>query len=103
MTDNSVVPLRPLNKANLNRAKQRLTDVVAEIFCDRPRIDLCLAIGSGHRALERGTPFFSAIEVAEGVMKVWENMIDTINASLIEQRNHERLKAYRTKRAALEL
>jgi hypothetical protein len=84
-----------------DHAPQYLTSVVTELFADRPQFDMVLAIGAGHRALERGTPFFEAVEIAEGVMNLWEDMECRVRMYLIERRNYARLTAYRNKKHAL--
>ena len=100
-----IVPFKyssgPAKPVLLTHAKQHLTDTVCAIFADRPRIDLVLAISTGHRALERGTPFFEAVEAAEGVIRGWEEIVAMTRTLLIVRRNRERLTAYRIKRRAL--
>jgi len=92
----------PAKPIMLEQAKQHLTDTVCEIFADRPRIDLVLAISTGHRELERGTPFFEAVEVAENVIRRWGGIVDDMTrALLIVRRNRMRLKAYQNRKAAL--
>jgi hypothetical protein len=86
---------------SLDHARQHLTDIITELFAYRPQFDMVLAIGAGHRALERGTPFFEAVEIAEGVMNLWEDMECRVRLYLIERRNHTRLTAYRNKKRAL--
>ena len=87
--------------ANLGIDKKRLANTIIELFADHPHIDKMLAIGAGHRALERGTPFSDAVEIAEGVLNVWKETIDRVHAHVIAMRNRERLTAYRIKRHAL--
>ena len=100
-----IVPFKyssgPAKPVLLTHAKQHLTDTVCAIFADRPRIDLVLAISTGHRALERGTPFFEAVEAAEGVIRGWEEIVALTRELLVVRRNRERLTAYRIKRRAL--
>ncbi len=83
---------------SLSLAKERLTQVVVEVFADRPSIDLSLALGAGHRALERGTPFFEAVEIAEGVLAVWRASVERVHDYATTQRNRERLTEYQIKR-----
>lgn len=87
--------------ANLGTDKKHLANTVIELFAERPHIDKMLAIGAGYRALERGTPFFEAVEIAEGVLNVWDETVDRIHAHVIAARNHERLTTYRIKKHAL--
>ena len=72
---------------SLEHAKQHLTDVVTNIFFDSQWPEKIMAINAGHYELERGTPFFEAVEIAEGVIRAWEEVV----------RNCERLTAYRQK------
>ena len=81
------------------RAKERLTEVVENIFANSPNIDRMLAIGAGHRALERGEAFFDAVEIAEGVLNLWREVVHNTREALIARRNVERLTEYRIKRA----
>lgn len=93
----NVVHIKKMRPMSLAQAQQHLTDVVCEIFAERPYIDRVLAIGAGHRALERGTPFFEAVDIAEGVLNVWEAAVDGIVQADIARRNRERLRAWRNK------
>lgn len=87
-------------RLNTEQAKQHLTDTVVDIFADRPRIDLLLAIGAGHRALERGEPFFDAVAISEGVLMVWTEAVERMHDALIARRNRERLAEWRNKHFA---
>ena len=85
-------------------AKKILTRTVNDLFADRPAFDLTLAVGAGHRALERGEPFMDAVSVSEGVIKLWEDIAELEREHLWERRdretvllNRKRLAAYRKK------
>lgn len=85
------------------RAKDRLTEVVENIFANSPNVDRMLAIGAGHRALERGEDFFESVAIAEGVLSIWLEVVHNTREALITRRNVERLTAYHIKRTGLKL
>jgi hypothetical protein len=85
--------------ANLGADKKHLANTVMELFAGRPHIDKMLAISAGHRALERGTPFFDAVEIAEGVLNVWDEIEHLTRRHLMVRRNRERLTEYRIRRS----
>ena len=68
-------------------AKKILTRTVNDLFADSQWPEKIMAINAGHYELERGTPFFEAVEIAEGVIRAWEEVV----------RNCDRLTAYRQK------
>ena len=96
-----IVPFRIPKGTSLAVAKKILTRTVNDLFADCPPFDLTLAVGAGHRALERSEPFMDAVAVAEGVLNLWQDMVDRSRGEVIERRNRERLIAYRSKSSAL--
>ena len=96
-----IIPFRIPKGTSLAVEKRILTRTVVDLFADKPECDLVLAIGAGHRALERHEPFMDAVAVAEGVLNLWQDVIERSRQELIDRRNRERLVEYRIKVAAL--
>jgi hypothetical protein len=94
----SILQFRRHRKAaHIERDQEILTRTMMEIFADTAVVDLALALGAGHRALERGTPFFEALEYAEGVIKICNDPRPD-SVALMAERNRERLTEYRIKK-----
>ncbi len=90
-----VIPFLRLNKRILC-LQDALAQTVREVWPDRPVSDLELAIGAGMRAVERGLSFMDAMDIVEGVLRICRDS-EPDRAELMDDRNRERLTAYRIK------
>lgn len=96
-----IIPFRRAKRAlHIERQQDLLAQTVMELFPDRPVTDIELAIGAGSKAIERGTPFFDAMEIAEGIIEMCR-VGEPERTEMMEWRNRERLTHYRIKRSAI--